>query len=84
MPKVDNLYSFTFFIMTPIFEWYVVRCASNNGYQKEIRLTKIEICAQDLMIIFNSIINIIGEEGRTLWPLNEHAIFILIINKIFI
>lgn len=29
VPKVDNFYSFTFFIMTPIFELYVVRCVSN-------------------------------------------------------
>ena len=49
-------------IWTLVFEWYVVWCASNNGHLKEMCLKEIGSRAQNILIIFSLIINMI-EEG---------------------
>ena len=42
--------------LTPIFEWYVVRCGSKNGYQEDMCLEEIGLRAQIIITIskFNS------------------------------
>ena len=52
--------SVTYWKQTPIFKWYVVKCGSKNGYQKDMSLKDIELFAQNLLIILGSIFNIIG------------------------
>ena len=37
---------------TPIFEWYVVRCSSKNGYQTNMCFRKIQLCAQSMITKF--------------------------------
>ena len=39
----------------------MVRCGSNNGYQKDAYLKEIELCAQHMIIILGFIVNIMGE-----------------------
>ena len=38
--------SVTHLIWKPIFEWYVARCGSKNGYKKDMCLTEIGLRAQ--------------------------------------
>lgn len=49
-----------FLNQTPIFERYVVRCVSKNEYQKDIHLKDIGLCAQNMISIPSSIVDIIG------------------------
>ena len=44
--KVDNPYSVTFLIRTPVIEWYVVWCGTKNGYQKGMCLKEVGLHAQ--------------------------------------
>ena len=56
LSKVDIPDSNTTIIWTRIFEWYVVRCGSKNGYQKGIMcLKEIGLRAQNMIIILGSI-----------------------------
>ena len=52
-------------VMTPIFEWYVDRSGSKNGYEKDTCLREIGPHAQNMISILNSTTNIIGEEGES-------------------
>ena len=54
----------------PFLERYVVRCGSNNGYQKDMCSKDIELHAQIMRTTLGSIINMIW--GGPTWPLNEH------------
>jgi hypothetical protein len=47
-------------IRTLIFEWYVVRCGSENGQQKYICSKQIGLCAQDMLAVLGSIGNVIA------------------------
>ena len=62
MHKVDMPNSVTYCNETPIIKWYVVKCGSKNGYQKDMSLKDIELYAQNLLIILGSIFNIIEGE----------------------
>ena len=44
----------------PILEWYVVWCGSKDANQIEKCLREIKLHAQDMIIILESIVNIIG------------------------
>ena len=41
-------------------EWYVVRCGSKNGHQKDTRLKEIGLYAQNMLAILGSIVNMTG------------------------
>ena len=83
--KVDNRYSVTFLVRKPIFESHVDRCTSKNKYQKGMYLTNIELCAQNLITLLDSTINIIRGGGGDLYDnLMSTRILTLIMNKIFI
>ena len=45
--KVDNPYSDTFLIRTPVFEGYVVWCGSKNRDQKGMCLKEVGLNAQN-------------------------------------
>jgi len=62
MHKVDVPNSVTYCNETPIIKWYVVKYGSKNGYQKDMSLKDIELCAQNLLIILCSIFNRIEGE----------------------
>ena len=47
-------------IWTPIFEWYVVRCGSKNGQQIYICSKQIGLCAQNMLTVLGSIVNMIA------------------------
>ena len=77
--------SATYLKPTPICEWDVVRCGSKNGYQKDIMwLEEIGLCAQNLITILGSMVNISLGEGELYDHLMSRRIFTLIMNKIFI
>ena len=62
--KVDVPNLVTYLNQTPIFEWYVVWCGSENEYQKHMSLKEIGLRAQNMINILNSIIvNIIMVGG---------------------
>ena len=44
--EVDVPNSVTSLYWTPIFEWYVVRCASKNGYQKNMFRRDWTMCSK--------------------------------------
>ena len=46
VPNVD-----TYLNRTHVFEWYMAKCVSKNGYEKDTCLRKIGVCAQNVMII---------------------------------
>ena len=48
-------------IWTPIPEWYVVRCGSKNGHQKDMCSKEIELRVQNILTILSLIIDVIGE-----------------------
>ena len=50
-----------FHFRTPIVEWYVVWCDSKNGYQNRTRLDVIGLWVQNMIIILDSMVNIIGD-----------------------
>ena len=43
---------------THVFEWYVGRCGSKNGYQEDICLKEIGLCAKNMINIIGSTLNI--------------------------
>ena len=45
--------------LTHVFEWYVVRCDSKNGYQKDMFLNKIGLRVQIMLTSPNLIVNFI-------------------------
>ena len=47
----------TAIIWTPVFETYVVRCGSKNGYQRDTNSKEIGRCAQNMLVILGSMIN---------------------------
>ena len=74
-------------IRHPIFEWYVIRCSSENKHQKDIFSKEIAQRVQNMITQLSSLVNIFGVgEGRG-YP-DDHfvslRIFILIMNEIFI
>ena len=79
--KIDNSYLVTFLCQTPIFEWYVGRCGSKNGYQKDVCSKEIELHAQNMIIVLDWIVNTIRED------LDDHVmstrISTFIINKLW-
>ena len=60
IPKVDVPNSNTKIIWSTIFEYYVVRCGSKNQYQKGTCLEEIGLCAQSMLTILVSIVDMIG------------------------
>ena len=44
-------------ILTLIFEWYVIKCGSKNGHQKDTCLKEIGLSAQNMLTIVGSMIN---------------------------
>jgi hypothetical protein len=53
----------TTIIWTSTFGWYVVRCGSENWHQKHTYWEEIGLCAQTMLTIMGSIVNVIGERG---------------------
>ena len=52
---------------------YVGRCGSKNGYQKDMCLEDIGLCAQNMITMIGSIVNIIWKGGGGVYiPCNEH------------
>ena len=51
----------TTMIWTPICVWYVVRCGSKNGHQKDMCSKVIGLHVSNMLIIQVSTINMIGE-----------------------
>ena len=51
-------------ILTPIFQWYVVRCGSKNIHQEDMHLKEIGLGAQT-MLILGSVVNIIRRTYMT-------------------
>jgi hypothetical protein len=60
---VDVPNSVTYCNQTPMFECYVVWCGSKNRYQKDMNLTEIGQCAQNMITILGSMVNSIGVGG---------------------
>ena len=56
--KVDMPTSATNLNETLLFLWYVIRCHSKKGYQKDMCF-KNELHVQNMLVILNSIVNII-------------------------
>ena len=50
---------------TPIFEWYVVWCGSNNKFKKDTCLQEIGLRAQNLITILGSFVNMIVRTRMT-------------------
>lgn len=71
--KINNPYLVNLMVRTPIFEWYMVCCDSKNGYQNTCNeILKIGSCAQNMMIILDSIVNMIGGGDYTInWQARE-------------
>ena len=47
------LNSVTKLYVAPIFECYVIKCGSKNGYQKDTCLKVIGLCAQNIIAILS-------------------------------
>ena len=60
--KVDVPKSKTTIIWTPILEGHVVRCGSKNRHPIHMCLKEIGPCAQNMLIILGSIVNMIGRD----------------------
>lgn len=58
--KVDISYSITFLNRTS--EWHLIRCGFKNGCQTDVSLKEIRLCAQNMIIVLGSIVNIIGRD----------------------
>jgi hypothetical protein len=56
--KVDILDLVTYYYLTPIFKWYVVRYGSKNKPQKGSSLKEIGLHAQNMIVILDSTVNI--------------------------
>ena len=72
----------TTIIWTPIVEWYVVRCVSKNGQQKERCVNEIGLHAQNMLIILGLIVNMI--KGDPYNHLMNTQIITLKMNEMFI
>ena len=48
------------------FEWYMVRCGSKNGHQKDMCFKEIGLRAENILIILASIVNIIAKNCMTI------------------
>ena len=48
------------------FEWYVVRCGSKNGYEKDMCLKETRLRIQNMIITLGSIANILEETHITI------------------
>ena len=57
MPKTNRTINWT-----PILKGYVARCGSKNWHQKRVCSEKIRLCAQNMLTILSSIVNMIGED----------------------
>ena len=68
--KVDVLNSVTYLNRTPIFEWYVIRCGSENKHQKDMCLKKEWTTRSKHVnhLELNSQYN----WRRPTWPFNKH------------
>ena len=65
----------------------MVRCGSKKGHQKDTCLKDIELHAQNMTTILDSIVNIIrreGEGGGRGRELNDHLMSTIIFNVIII
>lgn len=58
--KVDVCNANVAIMWTPIIEWFIVRCGSKNGYQKDMCLKVIGLCAHNILTILGSIVYMIG------------------------
>ena len=74
--------SITYFYRTLVFEWYVIWRGLKNKYKKDMCLKEIGLCAQNMITILSSTINIIG--GDLYNELMSTRIFTSMMNKIFI
>ena len=83
LAKLDVPTSVTQLNRTPISEWYVVRCGSNNGYLRDMCSKDIGLRVQNVMTVLSLIVNII--DGDLLYDhFMSIRIFTLMINEIFI
>ena len=55
--KVDGPYLVHYFTHTLVFNWWVVRCTSNNGHNKDICLKKIGLHIQNPVNDPRSLVN---------------------------
>ena len=62
-PKVDMPNLVAELNQTPISEWYVVRCGSKSGYQKDMCLKGIRLRSQNMITILGPIVNVLGGGG---------------------
>ena len=72
---------------TPIFEWYVVKIGSKNGYQNEACFRETRWHVENMITSLGSIVNRIGEGGggRDVYDhLMSRRIFTLTMSTIFI
>ena len=51
---------------TPLFEWYMVRCGSKNGYQKDTCLKETGLHVQSMIIIPGFIVNMTVDTYMTM------------------
>jgi hypothetical protein len=79
--KVDMPKLVTSLNQTPIFQWYVVWFGSKNGYQEDMCLREIRLCAHNMITILGSMLNVIG---GTYDHLMSVRLFTSRMNKIFI
>ena len=64
--KVDVPDLVTSLNQTSILEWYVARCDSKDGYQKDImQFKEIGLSGQDMITILGLTVHIIEGGGRT-------------------
>ena len=71
---VDMPNSVTCLNRTPISKWYVVRCASQNGYSEDMCIKEIGLCAQFLEIVLGSIVHTIEGPLHTRAKNRDHEI----------
>ena len=65
--KINMPNSITYLNLSPILEWCMATCEPKNGYQKGMWLKEIGLCAQNLLSILDSTINInegVGEQEK--------------------
>ena len=67
-------------ISTPIFEWYVVKYGSENQHQKDMRVIKIGLCAQNMLPILSSILNMCWGDLYD-YVITTRAFTLIIMNK---
>ena len=59
--KIDMPDLITHLNRTPIFEWHVVWCIYQMGYQKDMPLIEIGLRDQHMISIIGSIVNMVDE-----------------------